>query len=436
MKETPIIPPEVYQSLPPFLKEITDRFKEGRERDMILLSALPVIGHIFRDVEGRYRDSLVHPTLYVLIGAPAASKKSVIKHSRRLGEEIHKHLNAQWRESYAVYKSAQKKWKKEKNIPGNEEKPEPKMPDRKSFYIPGNISAAAIHEHLTEQDGSIIIFETEADTLSESLNQDWGNFSDVLRKGFHHEHISLSRKMDNRFHEISEPKISMVLSGTPGQVTRLLRSAENGLFSRFLHYHFENESEWENPDPSRYIDNPEGFFLEKGKKLEQVYFDWEKFLRFRMKPEQFERLSAVFSEIMEVVPNDHLKGSAFRLGEIAFRIAMILTITRNLEELNLHEELTCADADLETALVIAKVLYAHTEVVYRSLPRAESRNGNGKMEEFYENLPEERNFTRQEGDEIGNNLRISERTVTTYLKKLTVEGRLVLIKHGEYRKSA
>ena len=78
------IPESVYEHLPPMLSDLTKCFNTNRERDMILLSSLGVVGQIFINVHGKYRRDRVHPNLFVLIGAPPASNKSVIGFSRKL----------------------------------------------------------------------------------------------------------------------------------------------------------------------------------------------------------------------------------------------------------------------------------------------------------------------------------------------------------------
>ena len=54
-----------------------------------------------------------------------------------------------------------------------------------------------------------------ADTLSNVFKQEWGSYSDLLRKAFHHERVSSSRKENNKFTEVINPKLSIALSGTP-----------------------------------------------------------------------------------------------------------------------------------------------------------------------------------------------------------------------------
>ena len=89
---------------------------------------------------------------------------------------------------------------------------------------------------LSDNDGIGLLFETEGDTLSQTLKSEHGNYSDLLRKAFHHEMISMSRRKDREYVEIDNPRLSVVLAGTPEQVRRLIPDAENGLLSRFIFY--------------------------------------------------------------------------------------------------------------------------------------------------------------------------------------------------------
>ena len=70
------------------------------------------------------------------------------------------------------------------------------------------------------------------------MKSDYGNYSDVLRKAFHHELVSLSRRKDREYCEVSNPRVSVALAGTPEQVRKLIPDAENGLMSRFCSISF------------------------------------------------------------------------------------------------------------------------------------------------------------------------------------------------------
>ena len=99
-------------------------------------------------------------------------------------------------------------------------------------------------KHLEDNDGMGCICETEADTLTNTLKQDWGGYSDVLRKGFHAEIISKSRMTDLDYSEIKEPKFSVAITGTPNQLDTLITSIQDGLFSRFIFYSFSAKQKW------------------------------------------------------------------------------------------------------------------------------------------------------------------------------------------------
>lgn len=112
----------------------------------------------------------------------------------------------------------------------------PQEPPLRTLIVPANSSASAFLRIAKDNDGIILLFETEGDTLSQTLKSDYGNYSDVLRKAFHHEVLSMSRCKDREMSEVEQPRISVVLAGTPGQVNRLISNEEDGLLSRFCFY--------------------------------------------------------------------------------------------------------------------------------------------------------------------------------------------------------
>jgi hypothetical protein len=159
---------------------------------------------------------VVYPNLFSFVTAPAASGKGSIKYSKEVLKCYHETI-------------------KSSSEFGNQ-----------AFFIPANNSASKIYEMLDANGGIGLIFETEADTLSNSMKQEWGSFSDVLRKVFQNEDISQARRNNNEYIEVNKPKFSICLTGTNEQVGRLINSTENGLFSRFLFYSFATEFKWKN----------------------------------------------------------------------------------------------------------------------------------------------------------------------------------------------
>ena len=73
---SPYIPDQIYDVLPPTLKEACNVFK-GRERDVFFTSALSVISGGLHNVSGLYANDKVFPNLFSIIIAPPASGKGV-----------------------------------------------------------------------------------------------------------------------------------------------------------------------------------------------------------------------------------------------------------------------------------------------------------------------------------------------------------------------
>ena len=328
----------------------------------------------------------------------------------------------------------EKEWKKkQRQDPGA-------MPPQKSktpiFYIPGNSSATSIIKNLDENDGIGVIFETEADTLTGSLKQDWGNFGDMLRKAFHHEPVSMARALDDLLIEIPKPRLSILLTGTPDQVSKLINSTYNGLFSRFAYYVYQRKIEWRNPQPCDAFEDFGAHFREIGISLGDLKHKLdEEEIVFYFNTTQFQALSFEFSKMtssVQLFEGISAASSVFRLGLIAFRIAMILTIVRAFESQTLLTPIECHEKDFVIAMDIVKTLFVHSMIMFDLLPKQDAIKHPG-LREFYFRLPNTA-FSRKEADEIGNILKHSNKTVYNYLKLLLDAGQIEKTGYGRYQK--
>jgi hypothetical protein len=232
---TPQIPSDVYNELPEILKESASMFQDAIEKDVFLIGAISVISSCLPNVEGIYFDEPHSAHLYSFITAPAGSGKGKLKWAKYFGLKIHKAMVAQ---SLRAKEEYERELENYNNLNKNQRQgaERPREPKRKMFYIPANSSSSAFIQALSDNDFKGIIFETEADTLAGTLKQEWGNFSDILRKAFHHESTNMFRRKDNEHIEIEDPHLAIALSGTPKQVHNMMPDVENGLFSRFLYY--------------------------------------------------------------------------------------------------------------------------------------------------------------------------------------------------------
>lgn len=114
------------------------------------------------------------------------------------------------------------------------------------FLISGNNTGTGILQNIMDANGTGLICETEADTISAAIGSEYGHWSDTLRKAFDHDRLSYNRRTDQEYREVKKSYLSVLLSGTPAQVKPLIPSTENGLFSRQLFYYMHGIWAWIN----------------------------------------------------------------------------------------------------------------------------------------------------------------------------------------------
>jgi len=426
LKNTPSIPYELYLKMPKIVYDGVMAFSDYRERDVFFTGALAILSGCLPGVRGVYAGQEVFPNLFTFIIAPAASGKGALNFAKMLADEYHNTVFTSSREVEAQYNQELSELKqrissKKKGDTTTEETPI--KPTFKVVFIPANTSYAKILWHLEQNDGSGIICETEADTLGNVFKQDWGSYSDMLRKSFHHERISSSRKQNNEFTEVNMPRLSIALSGTPNQVTGLIASAEDGLFSRFVFYAFKVEQVWKDVSPNANNINLTEYF----KKLSHQVLDLVNFLQLyettiELKADQWDQLNQQCESWLKDITMftaEEAGSIVKRLGLILYRIAMIFTTLRKFENGETGNIMVCTDDDFNTALELAGIYLHHSILMFNNLPKqADTTNfkaGDSKRQ-FIEALPKE--FTTKEATELGEQYRLSYSTVTHLLPKL------------------
>lgn len=436
LKSTPLFPSDVYNKLPEILESCTKNFTDAREKDVVLTSSLVILSGCFSSCKGKYMNDWVAPNIYSFIVAPPASAKGSMKYSKLLGKTIQDNFLDANRKAREAYETDTKIWnKKVKSKSTSEEKP-PIRPKYPVHYIPGNSSAASIYKLLDESNGRGTICETEADTLTGAIKQDWGGFSHLLRCAFQHETLSLSRSANETYISIEEPHLSTLLSGTPDQVPRLITSAEDGLSSRFLFYCYSRELEWINPLPCSDCSDLSEVFQELSVKVAEIKEKLDKHkIVFKLTELQFSTLTDNFKLKLNRVKSFEGDGAAsavYRLGLIAFRIAMIFTILRNKEVLDNGKVIECSDEDFNTTIKLIDVFFEHSMVMYSLLPKQTKRVVNPRIGRFYALLPKDVKFPRKTANLIGANIGLSEKSVGNYLTELKETGHIKSPNYGDY----
>lgn len=361
--------PNVYSTLPSLLQNASSTFQRRYERDVFLTAALPALGAIMPNVRGYYGHvpESLSPHFYTAIVAGAAGGKGTVKWARRLVKEVDQSIKKAALSQIQEWERRKEQYEAEGNVEGSFGEPKP---PKQSLFLPANTSAAAFHEGLKERDERAFVIETEIDTMLNALGQEWGKYDDTLRKAYHHEPTSYRRKGEGSV-ELDDPRLSVVLSGTPGQFSDLMGSSENGLYSRFALYYFEAPPVWISQKPTQraldLIDRFEGF----ASRVEEMYNLLEQRepddpLRFRLTDEQWTLHETVLQSLMhEAVQGrlGHMSDVYKRAGVVAFRIAMTLTILRAFEQnvpLATADELEAKRADVETGLELARTYADHS----------------------------------------------------------------------------
>lgn len=439
LKSTPLIPQSVYDNLPPILLESSKVITNPRERDAFLTAALAILSGCLPNVTGTYHGRTVYPNLFSFVLAPAASGKGVLVHAKSLADKYHERT---------ISKSlVDKKEYTEKVNANNRNKDKSQLdfdpnaivePQFKVVFIPANTSNAKIIQHLDNNQGRGIICETEADTLGQTFKKEWGSYSDMLRKAFHHEKISISRKTDGEFIEVNNPQLSVALSGTPKQIYNIIASAEDGLFSRFLYYIFESEVIWMDPSPKGNPINLTNFFSKQSEEvLKMVEYFEKNEMELLLTDEQWEKLNSIFSIYLTRVSNlisDDALSVVKRLSLIVYRFCMVFTAIRKFSSKGTDKDVFCSDTDFQSALELAEVYLQHSILLFSNLPKQSGQDvfkyGNNKLK-FLDALPNR--FYRKDVIVLAKEHSMSTRTLDEFLN--ASQGKyLNKIKSGLYEK--
>lgn len=381
MAEFADIPEEVFDCLPPQLAIACSRFHRQNEKELFLISALGVLSGMMPNVQGMYFGRQVMPNLYCFITGKYGTGKGAMIWARDLGEatEAYREQQAQqsrkaYNDANALYMRQQKLYEKGKMQTAPEA---PAPPKSLKLFLPANSSKTGLLQLLQENNGRGIMFETEGDTLADMLRQKYGDFSDVLRKAFHHEPVSYYRRTDSEDVKINNPALSVVISGTPDQLRHLIPSIDNGLFSRFIFYALQGDAPFHNPwstdnsDMQAHFNAMSAHFLHMYKGLEAR----QEPLQFLLQPHQEKLFVTMFdaSKTELRMVGEDLEGTINRLGLICYRIAMILTLVRFP---NVKDDLciTCIDSDFNNAMLLSQHLLGYSLYVYEQLKPKHTTN--------------------------------------------------------------
>ena len=413
-KQDLLITPHLAEGqLPILLAEALSVSPAGETRDMLLLSLLTNCAYALpamRMLHGRPHHTY-SPELLTMIVAPAASGKGIMNYGRLLLQAI-------------------------------------EGCNGKQVYIPANSSASALLKMMDEYNGRGIVFATEMDTLTQTLRAAYGQFGDIVRCIFEHETVSQLRRQNNEFIEIRSPRIAMLLSGTPNQVSPLLRNRENGLMSRFACYVVNNRMDFDDhvwdveeegniPHESMLYDRLATELGDRYLWMETAGHECYFYLTNtqlktikRMFRSEYDNYSAEFGDLFDA--------SLKRMPVIMKRIGMILAGLRLDMTKPLPERVVCSEEDFQTMLLIGHKLLMHAAMVFQMMPELKATpvgeiGGNMLQRQFFQMLPTD--FTKQDAVKQAEVLGIGYKTIDRWLQKSINCNEIQHVAHGKYCKT-
>lgn len=234
---------------------------------------------------------------------------------------------------------------------------------------------------------------------------------------------------------INCPRLSVLLSGTPGQISKIIRSRNDGLLTRFMFYIYDQEPNWLPTQQDSSNQSLTSYFREKSIEIHKLRLHYSAAnYTFELTPEQKIIFDLFFADQLKFYTDSYgpeVKSIVIRMGLICFRIMMILTALTYFEHGRSETRLICTLSDFDLALRLITVYIRHSLIVFSLLPDDTSAS-NQTHEKLFNALPNGR-FTRSDALTIGQTLGMSTRNVDYALSN---SGSIEKIKFGVYFKHA
>ena len=187
----------------------------------------------------------------------------------------------------------------------------------------------------------------------------------------------------------------------PGQLKRLIPNSEDGLLSRFLFYYLESDLEFRNIFKNVQNKPVADDFLVVGKEILDFHDRVERSngINFRLTPEQGVNLTSQMDKALKFHrerPSPDFPSMVTRYGIILFRIMMVLSVLRLMDEETIPESLECQDVDFDLGVRIGKWLFPFMVMAAKSyghqqaaVPKSIAVKEYSDFDRLIDELPEE-----------------------------------------------
>lgn len=445
-RNLPLFDETIYSDLPSILGKATETMNIRQEKDLILIGSIATLSSVLLPFRTIFHGRTIFPNMFLFVPGPAGSGKGRLDFCYRLVRPIHNDRRELWQLAQEEYKQELDRYralsKKEKANAVS-----PVKPPISLLRVPANCSATSFAEAMADN-GNMLMFETEGDTVVNTFKSDYGNYSDNFRKAFAHEEFGyLRRGNDCEEKEVQNPRLSVVLSGTPEQVKSLIPNAENGLLSRFIFYCMSATDEWIDGFSGYDSDNPlETVFDELGKEVDRFYQSLRRtaavwFSLSIVQQQKFNDFFAEEKQKMKELNGDLYNASTHRLSWALLRIAMVLTALRCMDRGTVPEKVECSDTDFGTALSIIRVVSRHNDYIFNVLNdgiteevKVSEAYSSATRDVLLASLPD--TFTAEDMQALAVKLGKSVRTIQRQIRRAIELGQVRGLAKGSYIKNS
>ena len=308
------------------------------------------------------------------------------------------------------------------------------------MLIAGDSTLPAWYKALEAQKGCGYMHESEGSVITDIWRTAAANYNTALRKAAEHEPISRNRCTGAS--EITNPRLSMLLTGTFNQYKALVPSVENGYFSRLLTLCIRET----HPFNRRYVSakaTQSAVPMMVGRQLLKVYeqlaeggeVEWS--LTDAQKERLGEHLETEYATLIGLL-GENFHSAVVRMAVQVERIAMVLSAMRMASSiLPDNIRLTCSDTDYETAELIGNKLLLHMASAFRMI------NGDAQdlvpeikpldqRKLLFEQLPNE--YAHKKLIAEAQSQGVSPRTAFRWNEKWLNDGLITKAQYGSYRK--
>lgn len=434
--------------LPGILADTIRDTVDDTEHDIMLIGALTAISTAMPYVTGMMMGDIYYAPFYTLLIGPSGSGKGCINRIYKLIEPWHQRVydNSQRevkeylkkKEECELYRAQQRSSRAKNPVGPAPEEPQPVM--QKQLHLCGYISMARMLELLdVNSPYASLLFETELESVSNTMSQDFGNYGAVLNEAFHHEHVGgLTKNCGSTL--VARPQIGLLGTGTPDMFLQLVPSTANGFYSRLLIYRILGKAKYHPLTAADSKSENATYFSNIGLRVLDAAVFLESSPTFvSFTDRQRKKLNRFFEREyynVRVFGNEDIASVVLRHRLIIFRICMVLTALRKAEAKLNQRRMEVSDTDFEIAFHLGSHCLRHSMLVSTTMKHSESEK-HFKLPtaqiELFAALPNE--FTTKQAEQEGNVRGISRSTVYRMLKLTKKYGFLTSSSAGYYEKT-